>query len=209
MQKIEQFVKRKPKIGPLMWVASVQFLIVQSFVATQWPRGYSIDNTISDLGVTTCGELFNRYICSPWHTWFNVSLMVLGTTMLLGCILLYARVKQAKLAFIFMGIGGIGTMLVGLFPLGNGFMHGLGAFLPFVIGNISLVLFGYQLSMPRWLKYATLFAGYVSLAAFVLFVTENYLWIGAGGMERITAHLQTIWLITFGLHSLYSHKSIN
>lgn len=193
----------KLKAGAWMWILSVQFLIVQAYVALQWPSGYGFDNTISDLGVTTCGELFGRYICSQWHMWFNVSLMVLGTTMILGCLLLYSHFKQAKLAFIMMGIGGLGTILVGLFPLGgNGFMHGFGAFLPFVIGNLSMIVFAHQLEMPKWLKTYSLFAGYVSVAAAMLFANENYLWLGAGGIERITAHLQTIWLIAFGLYHL-------
>lgn len=102
-----------------------------------------------------------------------------------------------------MGIGGLGTILVGLFPLGgNGFMHGFGAFLPFVIGNLSMIVFAHQLEMPKWLKTYSLFAGYVSVAAAMLFANENYLWLGAGGIERITAHLQTIWLIAFGLYHL-------
>jgi hypothetical membrane protein len=201
----ERIITRLPRAGALAWVASLQFLVVQAFVAFQWPTGYSIDNTISDLGVQSCGEMFNRFICSPWHTWFNVSLIVLGVTMIIGSVLLYQQIKKARLAFIFMGLGGLGTVIVGLFPLGtNSFMHGLGAFLPFFIGNISLVMFGYMLPMSKWLRRFTLIAGYVSLIAFMLFVTENYLGLGAGGMERITAHLQTIWLITFGLIKLKS-----
>lgn len=199
----------KLKVGAWMWIASVQFLIVQAYVAFQWPsgNGYSIDNTISDLGVTTCGEMFDRYICSPWHTWFNASLMIIGATMILGSILLYSHYKQAKVAFTMMAIGGFGSILVGLFPLGsNNVMHAIGAFLPFVVGNISMIVFAHRLDMPKWLKYYSLFAGNTSVIAAMLFVSGNYLWLGTGVIERVTAHLQTVWLITFGIYTLKKHS---
>lgn len=202
---IEKFCKQHPSFGPSLWIASVQFFIVQLIVARGWPTGYSpMNNTISDLGNTVCGVYADRYVCSPWYSWMNISFMLLGITVLAGSILLYHQFRKSLgslVGFGLMGLAGIGTMMVGLFPA-NLFseLHAVGAFLPFFFGNIALIMLGLSLSLPPLFRFYTIFSGVFSLVAFLLLITDNYLGIGVGGMERLAAHPQTIWLIIFGYY---------
>ncbi len=124
--------------------------------------------------------------------------------MIFGSLLLYhqfGRNSGSKLGFILMGIGGIGAAMVGIFPADvAGTMHGIGAFLPFFFGNISLILLGYYLYLNKPFRMFTICTGIFSLIALALFATKYYLGLGIGGMERLVAHPQTIWLIIFGVY---------
>ncbi len=105
-----------------------------------------------------------------------------------------------------MGIGGLGTLLVGLFPENTIVaLHILGAALPFSIGNLGIVILGLALDIPRSLRAYTLLTGTVALMALVLLISRHYLGLGPGGMERLTAYPQSTWLIVFGIYMSRSH----
>lgn len=194
-------------LGSVCWILNIQYFIAQLFVALEWSKPYSIlHNTISDLGNTTCGPYRGGFVCSPAHAWMNVSFIALGLTMSTGSILIYRTCQKTfaeTAGFSCIGLAGLGTMLVGLFPENTiSALHILGAALPFLLGNLALVLLGATLQMPRLLRYYTVVSGLVALLALLLFVTHTYLGLGIGGMERLTAYPQTIWMIIFGIYSL-------
>jgi hypothetical protein len=56
------------------------------------------------------------------------------------------------------------------------------------------------LPIPRPLRIYSLLTGAVALAGLALFVSHVYLGIGDGGMERVAAYPQPIWLIVCGLY---------
>jgi hypothetical membrane protein len=206
----ETFRDRFPLIGPTMWMLSVQYFIIQIVVARDWAMGYSIShNTISDLGNTACMAYGGRFVCSPLHSLMNASFIILGIFMALGAKFIYLEFKKtpASLAgFSFMSIAGIGTILVGTFPENTiSDLHVLGAFLPFFIGNIGIVILGLVLNIPKSLRIYSIFSGCFSLLALVFFFTHSYLGLGIGGMERLTAYPQTIWLIVFGIYISKNH----
>src|SRR5687768_3736220 len=129
---IDEFYKRHPYVGPVIWITSLQFFVVQLIVALGWPRGYSVRaNTISDLGNTLCELQGEGSVCSPWFAWMNASFVFLGFSMILGSLLLYhqfGRNRGAKLGFICMSLAGFGTVLVGLFPANiSSTVHAIGA----------------------------------------------------------------------------------
>jgi len=94
-QKIETFTDRYPLVGPIFWIASLQFFVVQVVVRMAWNTPFSLtQNTISDLGNTACGVYAGRYVCSPLHAWMNISLIVLGITMAIGSILIYHEFRK-------------------------------------------------------------------------------------------------------------------
>ncbi len=98
-------------------------------------------------------------------------------------------------------------MLVGLFPENTvSSLHILGAALPFLLGNIGLILLGLVLPLPRFLRWLSIFFGSMALLALVFFMTNQYLGLGIGGMERIVAYPQTIWLIVIGFYLLRNRK---
>ncbi|MBI3624402.1 DUF998 domain-containing protein [Candidatus Saccharibacteria bacterium] len=209
-QMIQTFTDRYPLIGPAFWILSLQYYLVQVISAQAWSMPYSVQsNTISDLGNTVCGLYAGRYVCSPLHSLMNASFITLGITMVVGAVLIYQEFKESKATFIgftFMAIAGLGTLLVGLFPE-NGLvvLHVLGAALPFFVGNVGLIVLGASLDIPSMLRYYTLVSGIVSLTALLFFITHTYLGIGIGGMERLTAYPQTMWLIVFGIYISSNH----
>ena len=214
VKRIRTFTLRHPLIGPTFWVLSVQYFLTQLFVASAWPIRFDYRlHAISDLGNTACGEYAERLVCSPEHAWMNASFVVLGVTIIIGSALLYQGFKRTAgslVGFYFMSLAGLGTIFVGLFPENTiSSLHTIGAFLPFVFGNLSMVVLGLSLDIPRNLKWFTVGFGLVALAALALFVTGNYLGLGLGGMERIVAYPQTVWLIVFGVYvSAHQYRTI-
>lgn len=209
-RRIQTFHDRYPLVGPTFWVISLQYFVTQLVVAAAWPRPYSwANNAISDLGNTACGIYSGRYVCSPLHDWMSASFIVLGATMIAGSLLIYHEFRKSMasaVGFSFMALAGLGTILVGVFPENNGHgLHALGAALPFVVGNIALIIFAEALKLPPKLRVYTLLSGAVALAAAVLFYFKQYLGLGFGGMERVVAYPQTIWLIVFGAYMSRNH----
>jgi hypothetical membrane protein len=207
---IKTFRDKYLLLGPVMWMLSVQYFVIQIIVARDWSLHYSIaHNTISDLGNTVCGEYGNRYVCSPLHSLMNASFIILGVFMATGSMLMYQEFKKKMSSYIgfnFMAFAGLGTIIVGLFPENTiGFLHTTGAFLPFLIGNLAIVILGFSLKVPRWLKIYSVITGVVALIALLHFITQVYLGLGIGGMERIVAYPQTVWLIVFGIYISKNH----
>lgn len=195
-----------------MWILSVEYFIIQVVVALDWKPAYSVTkNTISDLGNTNCGIYGGNYICSPLHNLMNLAFICLGIFMIFGSLLIYQEFKETSFSlvgFSFMLMAGIGTVLVGLFPENTiSTTHIIGAFLPFFIGNIGIVILGSVLVLPKSLRIYTLLTGIIALIALVFFISNTFLGIGKGGMERIVAYPQTVWLIVFGVYISKNHYS--
>jgi hypothetical membrane protein len=210
MKMIKTFTDRYPLIGPVVWVSSVQYFVIQMIAGQTYKTAYSLRfNTISDLGNTMCGTYSGRYVCSPLHNLMNASFIVLGVTMTSGALLIYQEFRRdtmTLIGFSFMALAGFGTLIVGLFPENTvTFLHTSGASLPFVLGNTALIILGVSLAIPKLLRCYTLLSGIVALTALVFFYTQHYLGIGIGGMERFVAYPQTLWLIVFGLYISSSH----
>jgi hypothetical membrane protein len=207
---IKTFSDRYPLVGPSFWMLSVQYLIVQLLVADHWKTPFSLArNTISDLGNTACGPYGGRLVCSPLHDWMNASFIVLGLSMIIGAGLIYHEFRRScasRIGFSFMALAGVGTVLVGLFPENTvSALHILGAALPFFIGNVGIIILGLKLDMPGVLKAYNVISGVIMLMALALLLSGHYLGLGIGGMERVTAYPQTIWLIVFGIYISSSH----
>lgn len=209
-KRIATFTDRYPLVGPIFWMVSVQFFITQFIVAHNWATRYSLrNNTISDLGNTACGVYSGRYVCSPLHAWMNASFIVLGCTMVIGSVLIYHEFRHSRdtaIGFGFMALAGLGTVLVGIFAENtNASLHELGAALPFVVGNLALLVLGLALGLGPRFRIYTMLSGIIALIAFALFGAHMYLGFGEGGMERVVAYPQTIWLTMFGLYMSRNH----
>ena len=205
---IRAFVIRYPLAGPIIWLLSVQYFLVQVLVASAWKSPYSWRlNAISDLGATSCSQFDGRCGCSPLHGLMNVSLILLGLSMTIGAVLMYQEFHRSQVGFCLMAVAGVGAILVGLFAENTIYWaHIAGADLAFLLSNIALIFFGLSLCLPRWFRWYSLASGAVALVALCLFLTHNRFFLGLGGMERVAAYPQTIWLIVFGL---YMSKSRN
>ena len=193
-----------------MYVASVQYFVAQVLVALRFSPRYSLArNTISDLGITRCAASNGRYVCSPAHSLMNASFVVLGLTIILGSALIYPAFNPGRgtaAGFVLFAIGGGGVVMVGVFPEDAvPGLHGVGAALPFLVGNIGLVLLGWSLTVPWWLRLYTTLSGGVALFALVLYASNTFLGLGEGGIERVVAYPQTAWQIVVGVYALTRH----
>ena len=197
-------VLRSPRLGPVLYVASIQYFLAQVLVASRWSQPYSVvRNTISDLGNTACRPYGGRFVCSPLHGVMNASFIVLGVVMVLGSVLVRRRVSAGPAAtagLALMVAAGMGVVLVGAFPENSvPALHGTGAGLFFVLGNAGLIILGLARDLPAPWRVYSLASGILALAALGCFVTRQYLGLGEGGMERVVAYPQTVWLIVTGL----------
>ena len=207
---IKTFTDKYPLIGPAIWMLSVQYFVIQIIAGIAFKTTYNLRlNTISDLGNTVCGGFSGRYACSPLHNLMNASFILLGITMASGSLLIYQEFKKdlgTLIGFSLMAIAGLGTLMVGLFPENTiSEFHIIGASLTFLIGNVALLILSNALVIPKLLRYYTFFSAVLALIALALFFTRNYLELGIGGMERLVAYPQTIWLIIFGIYISRNH----
>jgi hypothetical membrane protein len=207
--RLRAFGDRHPLLGPLLYVSSIQYFLVQFLVSLRWSPAYSLSrDTISDLGNTACGRFNGRPVCSPLHSLMNLSFVALGVTMIVGSVLLQHALRKTRgstIAFASMAIGGLGVVMVGIFPENSiSALHGIGSSLPFLIGNAGVVVASCSLRMPLWLRVYSLATGAVALAFLAMYASNRFLGLGEGGMERVVAYPQTTWLIVFGVSQLIS-----
>jgi hypothetical membrane protein len=211
------FTDQHPWIGPTVFMLSSLYFLAQIVVGWVWHPPYSvIRNTISDLGNTACGRYDGAYVCSPRHDLMNAAFIVLGVVMAVGSLLLYQEFKErdrreqraALVGFTCMVISGVGVILVGSFPENTiSALHITGAGLAIGVGNLGILVLGLVLPLPEGLRGFMLFFGVTSITALVLFACHRDFGIGAGGMERIAAYPETLWLIRFGLYVSHNHYS--
>lgn len=208
--RLKSFTDRYPYLGPLIWFATVEYFVIQYFVAASWPIPYSLlRNPISDLGNTNCGVYEGRHVCSPQHELMNFAFVALGVLMAAGAPLIGQEFRERRLAVVGFGgmaLAGVGTVLVGLSPENvNHTLHVLGAAGPFFVGNVALIVLSCTLVMPMSVRVLSGTAGGVGLVGVFLFVLGVDLGLGQGGMERVAAYPQTIWLIIFGMYMSRNH----
>ena len=201
-------VAKRELIGPLLWVSSVQYFIVQLIVISAWTVPHSwANNFISDLGNTECGMYAGLAVCSPLHLLMNLSFVFFGITMAVGSTYLlrqFERTKFTTLAFGLMMLSGFGTIFVGLFPENTiNSLHMFGAILGLGVGNLSVLLLGLALKdIHPFMRAYTIASGMFSLVAFALFASEIFFIFGRGGMERLISYPFTVWMVTFGVYML-------
>jgi hypothetical membrane protein len=201
----QQYSAHYPKLGPVLYVTSIQYFAIQLFVALQWTPSYSLSHdTISDLGNTACGTWNGRYVCSPLHSLMNASFVVLGITMTLGSVLIsryFANGRASEAGFAAMAISGLGVIMVGFFPENSvPALHGLGAATPFVLGNVSLIILALSFKLPAVLRVYSFLSGVMALVGLVAYASSHYLGLGEGGMERVVAYPQTVCLVVIGFY---------
>lgn len=201
----QQHSPHYPRLGPALYVASTQYFAVQFVVALRWTPPYSLSrDTISDLGNTACGTWNGRYVCSPLHGLMNASFVVLGITMMLGSVLIWrysATSRSSGAGFAALAISGVGVVMVGFFPENNASaLHEVGASVPFVLGNASLIILAVSVKMPAGLRVYCFLSGTIALLGLVAYTSKDYCGLGEGGMERVVAYPQTVFLIVIGCY---------
>lgn len=200
-----------------MWIASALQLFVQVTVANTWPDGYSIaHNTISDLGVTTCGPydaagIQSRMVCSPQYELFNASLIVMGTLLVVGSVLLWdawPRRRTGNAGLVLVVLGGLGVAGVGLTPSDLlPALHGPAAFLQAAFQWFAMLVFAFAVPVsagPSWkaARMVSLALFVISISGFALFLLGSngvvVLGIEWGIAERSAFDTLTLWSAVLG-----------
>lgn len=205
MKKPETSYRRRRKLGALLYFSAVQYFLVQFVTGLRFSPRYSLaNNTISDLGNSSCAVFNGRSTCSPLHTFMNVSFLTLGMAMIAGSVLLHNQYKKSRNAtagFGLFAVGGFGTVFVGLFPENTVLaLHSMGATLPFLFGNVGVVILGASLKLPKAMAVYSVFSGMVALTALAIYVSGHYVGLGKGGVERLVAYPQTIWMVVMSAY---------
>jgi len=198
----------------LLVIGAVQFVVGMAITQIGYGSSYSLtQNYISDLGATNCGvfggsgSMPGHYACSPWHLVFNVSIILLGLLLIFAIILIRTAFPARRSRMIGLGLlalSGIGAIGVGLSPEDvNITIHSASAFLAFAGSGLALIVLGFAMFRDtRWdgFRAYTVLSGLVILVALVLFVTQTYLGLGVGGMERLVVAPVLLWAIVVGIH---------
>jgi hypothetical membrane protein len=196
-------------VGAGCWTLTVAYLLVQPVVAAAWPTPYDLaTNTISDLGVTGCGDFrqFDDrvvYACSPRHALMNTVFVLVGILTSAGALLTRATWPRRRLTSVgvtFVVLAGVGAILLGLAPTNvNLTVHGAGALLQ-VPGAVGPLLLGVAAwSTQRPVAAFSLLCGVVGSVASLLFFSQVYLGLGPGGMEHLAFDPLTVWTTVLGV----------
>lgn len=179
--------------GMLLFVAMIVFVVGMN-VAEQLYPGYSVySNYISDLGAT-CHD-GSCQIVQPSASIFNSSVILAGLLATMSAYFI-RRGLGARILPYFLALSGIGSMGVGIFPEYAGYLHYFAAFLAFAFGGLSVIA-ACLLVLPP-LRYISAFLGIVSLFSFALFLLNQDLGLGPGGMERMIAYPFVLAAMGFG-----------
>ena len=175
----------------MVFVACAQF-IVALVVAEAFYPGYSVaQNYISDLGATcraTCT------VVQPTSTIFNSSVTLLGLLTLVSSYFIQRGFRWRVFTFLVF-MTGIGATGVGVFPETAGVIHHVVSLITFVFAGLSAFA-SYRLQRAPS-SYLSVLLGLITLSALALYVSNIFLGLGPGGMERMIVYPALIWALGF------------
>jgi hypothetical membrane protein len=183
--------------GTLLFIAALQWFIVEMAAETLFPNYTTRANDLSDLASTVPPNLS---LIQPSATMFNTSTFIFGLITFISAFLIY-RAYGDKLFTALFSISGLAAMAVGLFPGDTGIIHGLVALAWFVTAPISAIV-AYRLERKPF-GYFSVAIGIFSLAVLIMALfsagsSPIFLAFGRGGEERMIAFPVAMWVTTFG-----------
>jgi hypothetical membrane protein len=200
------------KFGALCWVlAAPLFLAANAVIGLAWehPRFSWMTNNISDLGNVRCGiwdTTRPRYVCSPWHDAMNCAFVLTALLLLAGFVLTRGALGDGRAVRVgrrMMLLWTFGLGMAGFFPAdSHENLHFLAALLLFGPGNAGLVVaaLARRETVLGRLRFVTLGFGLLGLTGSVLFLTQQGLGMGLGGMERVAGFALLLWACCVGIH---------
>ena len=203
--------------GALLWFSSLLWFFAQFAAASAWRTPYSLArNYVSDLGATSCGHFpigSTMEVCSPLHAVMNTSFVTWGAVWFVGGLLFAAAPslsRAARTGYVLIGVGGIGTAVVGFVPENVDFTVHSGA----ALLQTCAAAAGLAVLAVRALRHGHRLAGWlttlVAVASVVGIVatgaaegTGAFLGVDLGIWERISLWPLPIWLATAGIAHLW------
>jgi len=180
--------------GTLLFVGSAQFIIALILAEAFYP-GYSVaQNFISDLGATcraTC------LVVQPTSIIFNSSVTLLGLLAIIASYFIKREFRWRTLTFLVI-MSGVGITGVGVFPETAGVVHHIVSLIAFLFAGLSAIA-SYKLQKAPS-SYFSVLLGVMTLVALTLYVSNVFLGLGQGGMERMIVYPALIWTVGFGAY---------
>lgn len=203
----KSFTGGHPALAAIVWMLTAQYFVAQLVAALAWPSGYDwIHNSVSDLGVSTCGPDGSDTMCSPLSVFFNLSLIAVGVAIVLGAVLVHGCLRGGWPCFCAFGClatAGVGTIVLGMFPSDTiDFVHHVGVILAIFGATAGLLILGIApVTLSEKIRWYTVGTGIVSLVGIVLVGLYFIYGVGFKGVaERVASYPVTLWFTVFGLY---------
>ncbi|GAF65127.1 putative hydrolase [Bacillus sp. TS-2] len=191
---------RIPKVvGIISWLLTCLYFVIEPlFIWTSTVPYSYLNQAMSDLGVTACGE--NTYpsvsfeICSPYAEWMNILFIINGITFIIGVLYLaqYLEINwRNTLATLFILLIGIGNIFSGIYPANiDLFWHSIFV----VIGMITIFpgMWMYGKSLARG-KYWTYFCCVTLFVVLLLILLGIFIYMPLGLLQRLFYFILFIW----------------
>ena len=175
-----------------MFAGAVQFFIFLVVSESVYP-GYSVSSQpLSDLGAT-CGS--KPCYIPPSSTVFDSTVFILGALAFIAAFFVYTG--RSRLVGGLTALAAWGVMGVAIFPETTGTLHTLVSLIAFLFGGLAAIS-SFTISRPP-LSYFSVALGLLGLVALVLYATGTYAGLGQGGMERMIAFPELLWLAALGV----------
>jgi hypothetical membrane protein len=183
--------------GMLLFIATLQWFVVEMAAETLFPNYTTRANDLSDLASTVPPNLS---LIQPSATMFNTSTFIFGLITFVSTFFIY-RTYRDKLFTALFSISGLAAMAVGLFPGDTGTIHGLVALAWFVTSPLSAII-AYRLENKPF-GYFSVAIGVFSLTVLLMAFFSSgsspiFLAFGRGEEERMIAFPVVIWVTAFG-----------
>lgn len=207
-----------PRVGALMWLVQPLYIACELVAAAAATAPYSLmDNTISDLGATTCTTIAYPYgdipVCSPLNLLVNGAFVGFGLLMALGAVLLRGwlpRGAAATTAVVLWVVTGLSSIATGLVPLDRDLeLHVLVALPAFVTQFLALLVTAYVVRHRRGPSRAALLAGVVSLVGLVAFLARTGSAELGGLFERLALWPGYLWLPVLAVVVLRERRPVD
>ncbi|WP_166435868.1 DUF998 domain-containing protein [Cellulomonas shaoxiangyii] len=196
--------RRALALGAAAWLVQPLYVVAELLAAARSSAPYSLlDQTISDLGATTCTAIDYAHgpveVCSPWYPVINASLVVFGLLLAVGAVLLrrfLPRRRSATASTVAWVVVGLSSVATGLVPLDRDLtLHSLVALPALLASPAALLLLAASLrrAVP-WLSAATAAVGLASLVGAVAFLVTTGSPDLGGLWERLGFWPTYLWL---------------
>jgi hypothetical membrane protein len=206
------------RVGALMWLVQPLYIVCELIAAAASTAPYSLlDNTISDLGATTCTTIAYPYgdvpVCSPLNLLANGAVVAFGLLLAVGAVLLrgwFPRGAAATTAVVLWVVTGLSSIAAGLVPLDRDLeLHALVALPAFVTQFLALFVTAYVLRHRRGPSRAALLAGTISLAGLVVFLARTGSAELGGLFERLALWPGYLWMPVLAVVVLRARRTVD
>lgn len=189
--------------GALMWAVQPLYVVAEVGTALTATAPYTLaNNTISDLGATTCTSIGYPFgevpVCSPWHLLLNSSFVVFGLLIAIGALLLRGWLPSGPAATTSVALwvlSGLSSIATGLVPLDQNLeLHAVVSLPVFVAQPLALLATGVALRQRAGLSPSALAVGAVSLLGTVVYLGRTGSAELGGLFERLALWPGYLWL---------------